>query len=259
MDVDAVLKLFDEEQRRNIAYVDMRREETPHVVRYLRAAPGMNTILFHHLDETNADSVIETETEYLRQFNQPFEWMVYSHDHPQDLGERLVQHGYIADEPGAVLVLDLTSAPSSLLQPVQAHVRNLQQPDELEDVIAVLRQVWGGDFSWIRERLGAHLQIPGYLSVYAAYEGQLPVSVGWTYFHPHSQFASIWGGSTLAEHRGKGFYQALLALRTQEALQRGYRFLVIDASPMSRPIVERHGFQLITMSRSYAWKTAAAG
>ena len=46
----------------------------------------------------------------------------------------------------------------------------------------------------------------------------------------------------------------MLAVRVQEATQRGYRFLMIEASPMSRPIVASHGFQLLTMTSSYGWK-----
>jgi hypothetical protein len=32
----------------------------------------------------------------------------------------------------------------------------------------------------------------------------------------------------------------------REAIRREYRFLTIDAGSMSRPIVGRHGFQLLT-------------
>jgi hypothetical protein len=40
----------------------------------------------------------------------------------------------------------------------------------------------------------------------------------------------------------------------QEAPQRGYRFLTVDASPMSRPILEKMGFQLIALSWPCQWK-----
>ncbi len=46
-------------------------------------------------------------------------------------------------------------------------------------------------------------------------------------------------------------YPALLAVRAREALARGHRNLTIDASPMSRPIVEQHGFQLITYAQDH--------
>ena len=52
----------------------------------------------------------------------------------------------------------------------------------------------------------------------------------------------------------RGLYTALVATRVQAALRRGYRFLTIDASPMSQPIVASHGFQLLTYACDYAWK-----
>jgi hypothetical protein len=45
----------------------------------------------------------------------------------------------------------------------------------------------------------------------------------------------------------------VLAARVQEATARGYRFVTIDASPMSRPIVARHGFRLLTMAWACKW------
>jgi hypothetical protein len=83
--------------------------------------------------------------------------------------------------------------------------------------------------------------------------GGRPACVGWTFFYPNSQFAGLWGGSTVAEYRGLGLYTAVLATRIQEAIQRGYRFVVIDASPMSRPIVAKHSFRLLTYAYACEW------
>ncbi len=128
----------------------------------------------------------------------------------------------------------------------------LEQFDQ-QQRIAIEQQVWGGDFGWMRQRMGDHMEIPGYLSIFVAYVEQRPGCTGWTYFHPGSQFAGLWGGSTLPEYRKRGLYTAVLAARMQEAIQRGYRLLTIEAGPMSRPIVAGHGFQLLTMTESYGW------
>ena len=42
--------------------------------------------------------------------------------------------------------------------------------------------------------------------------------------------------------------------REQEAIGRGYRFLTIDAGPMSRPIVAKHGFRQVTEAYACEWK-----
>ena len=57
----------------------------------------------------------------------------------------------------------------------------------------------------------------------------------------------------MAGHRRKGLYTAALALRVQEAVRRGYRYLTINASEMSRPIVSKYGFHLLATEYSYRY------
>ena len=44
-----------------------------------------------------------------------------------------------------------------------------------------------------------------------------------------------------------------MATRVQEAIRRGFNFLTIDASKMSRPIAEKYGFQLLTYAHACMW------
>jgi hypothetical protein len=259
MDKRTLLDLFDREQRIQVDYPDMRKDmlptrDDPQIVRFIRPAPGMSFILYSNLDAADADSAIEDQIAYFTASNQPFSWKVYDHDTPSDLRDRLVAHGFEPDDRDAVMILDLAEAPALLLQPVAADVRPITRHDKLADVIRVEEQVWGGDFIWIRERLGSHLDVPDYLNVYVAYVNEEPTCAGWIYFHANSQFASLWGGSTVAAYRRQGLYTAVLATRVQAALQRGRRFLVIDTSPLSRPIVARHGFKLLTYAQDCNWK-----
>src|SRR5215207_501379 len=122
---------------------------------------------------------------------QPFEWVVFDHDKPPALRERLAAHGFTPDEPAALMVLDLHAPPSALLAPVTADLRRITSREGLDDVIAIEEQVWGGNFGWMRKRMGDHLEIPGYLSIFVADVEQRPACVGWTYFHPNSQFAGL--------------------------------------------------------------------
>ena len=64
----------------------------------------------------------------------------------------------------------------------------------------------------------------------------------------------MWGGSTVSEFRNQGLYTALLATRAQEARLRGVRYLTVDASPMSRPILEKFRFEMISTSWPCKWK-----
>jgi hypothetical protein len=255
MDRQALLDLFDREQRIEIEYPGMSKDVLPgQVVRFVRPAPGMSFVLYSRLDETNADAAIETEIEYFRGVGQNFEWKTYAHDTPPDLGERLLAHGFERFETDTVMVLDLRDADGSLLAPIPGDVRRVERREDLGAVKDVLAQVWGANFDWVDDRLGGHLEIPGFLNVYVAWTEGKAACAGWIYFHPHSQFASLWAGSTVKEYRRRGLYTAVLAARAQEALKRGYRYLVIDAGPESRPIVERHGFRPLIETTSYEWK-----
>ena len=220
MDVQEVLALYDREQRRAIEFPGMAREETPGIVRYVRPLPGMSFVLYSDLDEATADATIDEQIAYFRANDLKFEWKVYGHDRPADLAQRLVARGFEAEPADDIMVLDVANAPAALLAEPAADVRRLTDPAQLADVQAVLEAVWGEDFSWVHDRLGQAMNIPGYLSVYVAYVGETPACAGWTYFY-EGQFAGLWGGSTLAAYRGQGLYTALLAARVREARARG--------------------------------------
>ncbi len=255
MDMQEVLALFDKEQRIEIEYPGARKEVLPHVVRFVRPSPGKNFILHSRLNETNVDAAIQEQVAYFTQMDQPFEWKVYDYDTPPDLKDRLVASGFQPDDdPDAVMVLDLQEAPPALLEPILVDVRRLTRRDQLDDIVRVEGQVLGGNFDWLKQHLGDHLEIPGYVSVYAAYVDSQPACTGWVYFHPYSQFAGLFGGATLSDHRRRGLYTAVVAIRAQEATQRGYRFLTTGASPMSHPVLAKHGFRLLTYAHAYEWK-----
>jgi GNAT superfamily N-acetyltransferase len=252
-----LLALFDRFQRIDITYPGMLRQEFagseltfPNLVRFLRPAPGMSFILYSRLDEQNAEAVIQEQVDYFTAHNLRLEWKVYSHDSPSDLGERLLRRGFTPQEPDAVMLLDLQEAPARLFESPAANLQPITDRQGLAQVIQVLEAVWKDDFSWVTERLGGHLEIPGYLSVYVAYAQGQPACTGWTYFHENNPFASLWGGSTIEGFRKQGLYSALLAARVQEAQRRGVRYLTVDASPMSQPILAKHGFKILTTAQS---------
>ena len=69
-----------------------------------------------------------------------------------------------------------------------------------------------------------------------------PIAAGRVEFHLGTEFASLWGGGTLPAWRRRGVFRALVAHRATLASARGFRYLQVDASPDSRPILERLGF-----------------
>ena len=69
-----------------------------------------------------------------------------------------------------------------------------------------------------------------------------------------TEFAGIWGGSTLPEWRGQGIYRALTAARARAALAEGVRYINSDCTAMSRPILERSGLVAVTTTTPYVWR-----
>jgi hypothetical protein len=215
----------------------------------------MGFIRYSRLEEIYADTVIREQMAYFAEKNLPFEWEVFADDQPANLEERLKAFGFEPDldpdDPGAMLFLDVQEAPATLLARIDTDIRKVFDPSQLGDVVRIEQQVWGRNFDWLKTRLEKHLDIPDYLSIYVAYENDQPACCAWMYYYPHSHFAVLRGGSTVPDYRERGLYTAILAARVQEAIERRYRFLVVDASSMSRPILEKNGFQLLTYSRSY--------
>jgi GNAT superfamily N-acetyltransferase len=250
----SLLVQYDKYLRLRIMYPEARKEITKDVVRIIRRAPGMNVVAFTFANEAKLHNVIHREVDYFTRLKQPFTWKVYDHDLLPSLKDKLASHGFVGDnDPADVMVLDIKNAPASLFQPMRADIRRISSLDGLKDIIHVLDKVWGGHNTWVNERLGMHLSVPGYLSVYAAYVEDQPASIAWTYF-PRGQFATLFAGSTIAEYRKQGLYTSLLATRLKEIRERGYRYAVVETGAMSKPIVAKHGFQHLTTVYDYEWK-----
>ena len=81
----------------------------------------------------------------------------------------------------------------------------------------------------------------------------MPVCSARMDFYPGTDFASLWGGGTAPEWRGRGIYRALVSRRARTAAERGYRYLQVDASDDSRPILQRLGFVQLDITTPYTY------
>ena len=259
MDASAVLARYDEEERIKANWPPFLREELPHIVRHVPSGAATPAPLDHKafiayssLNESNADSVIHAQRDWAEERCIELGWKLYGHDKPDDLGKRLVAHGFEPQEPESIMVLPLDDVPPRLLAPPAHEIRRITDPALLKHVKQVNDVVWEEDQADLYAELADTMTgRPEQLSVYVAYRNESPVAAAWLRINEGKPFASLWGGSTLPDYRGRGYYTALLAIRAQEAVRRGARFLTVDAGPMSRPIVARHGFQQITTACDY--------
>lgn len=250
------IQLYNRDQRIDIISPDARREVAGAVVRHISSLSQSGSfVLYSDLDEMTADAEIERQIAFFESIGHSFEWKVFSFDTPPDLRERLAARGFSIGDEEAILVLDMATAPAELFRPPQHTVKKIVTYAELEDVFAVERQVWAHKTDRTSEFLHAALtDFPDEMSIYVAYVDDIPAAAGWISFGENSLFAGLWGGSTVPEYRRRGVYTALLSVRAQEAWARGRKFLTVDASPMSRPILEKFGFQRIGSTWPCEWR-----
>jgi GNAT superfamily N-acetyltransferase len=121
---------------------------------------------------------------------------------------------------------------------------------------AMQSAVWDQDRNWLGEDLIRRIAAaPDGIAVLAAEAGGEIVSAAWlAFFQPGADsFARLLGGSTLPQWRGRGIYRALVAARAQRAAARGVRYLHVDATDDSAPILRRLGFHAVTTTTTYLW------
>ncbi|MEU9100671.1 GNAT family N-acetyltransferase [Streptomyces sp. NPDC048361] len=251
---DELLAVFDR-QMREYALPDgpgARIERNGDVVRQVGPAPAWNGILWSDLTAANAEAQIAAQVRHFASLGVECEWKLYAHDCPADLGQRLVAAGFEAEPAESLMVarvadlsLDPGLAPGISLHPVTdaAGVHLMAEVHE---------GAFGGDASRLRERLLAQLaEAPDTLIAVVAMAAGVPVSAARMELYPGTEFAGLWGGGTLPQWRGKGIYRALIAHRARIAAERGCRYLQVDASDQSRPILRRLGFTPLTVTTPY--------
>ncbi|WP_107950535.1 GNAT family N-acetyltransferase [Lysinibacillus parviboronicapiens] len=243
MGKDALISKFHKELRQYAEVEGYIREETEHVVRHISQFGEKSFIISSNVTDGNVEKVIEQELTYFRKLHQAFEWKVYSYDKPSNLMERLAQQGFTIEDPEAVMVLTLEAQHALLLATTHPQLKEITDEQGIQDIVKLEDSIWHVSHLEMGIRLWRDKQaIPESLHLYGIYEDNQLVSAAWMYTENNSSFVSLWGGSTLPDYRGRGYYSALLAARAKKAFEKGYRYLTVDASPMSRPILEKFGF-----------------
>jgi GNAT superfamily N-acetyltransferase len=189
----------------------------------------------------------------------PVEWKTYAYDEPADLTTRLVAAGFEPEERETVLVGPVEALGGHPAEVDGVVIRETTDPADFAAIGTLHSEVWGEDWSWIAQDLGdrtARLGPDGFRVFVAEADGRL-VSAAWLVMRQGTEFASLWGGSTLEEYRGRGIYRALVARRAALARDAGFGYLQVDASDMSRPILERLGFVALTTTTPYVSQPAA--
>jgi hypothetical protein len=245
-----LLAAYDRELRRNAPYFDdqVRLERDGTVVRLLGATAdaGNNCVLFADLTENDAENVVDRQIDYFRGLGRDFEWKLHEHDRPASLRSVLLSRGFVSGGEETIVARSLAATLPSPDLPAGYRAGPWPDSDGLAGLFDVQNRVWPDeDLTWLTDSLTRErATAPHSIRFHAVWHEDRPVCVGWTRLH--GRFASLFGGSTLIEHRGKGLYRALLSSRLEEAARLGADHALVDAGPMSRPILERQGFSPLT-------------
>jgi GNAT superfamily N-acetyltransferase len=206
-------------------------------------------------DGAALDELIARQVRAFAERGERFEWKLYGHDLPADLPERLRAAGLVPEDEETVLVASAEAIAREPELPPGVALREVAGPAGFARVGERTEAVWPGEGgAHLAESLAAERAAdPAALAVVAAEAGAVTVCAAWIRFPSGSEFATLWGGGTLPDWRGRGIYRALVGYRARLAAARGYRWLQVDASSESRPILERLGFVALTTTTPYVW------
>jgi GNAT superfamily N-acetyltransferase len=180
-------------------------------------------------------------------------WWVGPSATPNDLVDRLRAHGLVPDEransePHATSMA-LLEKPTASGEGVEARrVESLEDFRAAATIAASAFEEPEADHAayeaileenYARERAGHAPR------TYIAFVDGRPVGTGRAIFAADCPAVLMLGGGVVPEARGRGVYRALVGARWDDAVAAGTPALVTHSGAMSRPILERLGFQAV--------------
>jgi GNAT superfamily N-acetyltransferase len=262
-DAGSLLEAYDAQLRAHV------HDRLPDSVSVERDGPLLRTFGFGNrgfveyrdlagIDGEELDALIARQVQVFGERGEAFEWKLHGHDRPADLPARLRAAGLIPEDAETVVIgrVDEIAAEPSL--PDEVVIREVRERADFAPIAQLEESVWDEEHTWVDHLAAEREADPDGLRVFVARAGDLTVSAGWVRFPSDTEFATFWGGATLRAWRGRGIYRALVARRAQLAADRGRRYIEVDASDDSRPILERLGFVPVTTTTPYVWSPSVA-
>jgi ribosomal protein S18 acetylase RimI-like enzyme len=256
MDRRGVLSAFDEQIRR-------RPEPEPgtvvegdgHVVRVVDIGEGWSGVTWSDLaggDVDTVDAVIAAQVDRFAAVGARWEWKFYSYDQPLTLPGRLQAAGLVPDEAEALMVAQIADLDLAVPPPQGVELVQVDDARDVQVLVEVHDRVFGGDHGAMgRAVLAGPTHQPPPVEAVVAMAGGAAVAAGRVNFHEGTDFASLWGGGTIPAWRGRGVFRSLVSHRAAVARERGFRYLQVDASADSQPILQRLGFLELATTTPY--------
>lgn len=257
MDASELLSAYDEQVRRSprAGRPGEIVERAPQLTRVLGAKGAWGGVIWSDLRAPETDAVIAAQIERFAETGGEWEWKHYSHDLPEDLPARLIAAGFAAGEPETLLAVEIAALDLQARPPQGVRLQAVSDLGQARALVDMQDSVFGRGIPGMAEHLMAGIACdPPSTAAVVALAGSSPVAGGRVEFDPGSEFAGLWGGATVPAFRRRGIFRALVAHRAALAAQRGYRYLHVDASAESRPILARLGFVELATTTPYTYR-----
>ncbi len=254
VDSAAVLRAYDEQvrQRPDADRPGVRVEREGGVVRVVATGGGWSGVTWSDLDEATVDAAVAAQGSRFRGLSGRWEWKLYGYDRPVDLPRRLVAAGLTPGPVEALMVAEVADLALDATPPPGVELLPVLDEQGVARLVRVHDQVFGADHAALGTALAADLvQRPGTVAAVLALARGQAVAAGRVELPGGTEFASLWGGGTLSEWRGRGVFRSLVAYRAALAAAAGFRYLQVDASADSRPVLRRLGFVQLTTTTPF--------
>lgn len=250
------------------AYDAQLRTDAPSAVAMTRLGPlylvtfpwGQGWVTYRDLDGADASTIQGWVDKVLDHFRadagiRGVKWKARGHDHAPGLHEALLEHGFEPEEPESVMIGQARALAVDLPLPAGVTLRQIHHERDVRRMSEMQQAVFGDvDVDEMTAALLHRQSLDDGMELWVAEHGGRIVSSGRLEPVAGTDFAGIWGGSTVENWRRRGIYRALTAARARSALRRGKSLIQSDSTAYSRPILEGHGFVAVTTVMPYLWE-----
>jgi GNAT superfamily N-acetyltransferase len=222
--------------------------------------PGPNSVSWIRCPPGEVDAMVAEVRATFGTRGLPHAWILDPDSEPPDLSERLRAHGIGPDphgETSAVMILPAATVLEAPL-PEGLEIRDgLESFESFRAVEGVAAEAFGGlPFGspsplddTRRRRFDDNRAAGNRRSILATVHGE-PAGSGALTLHPPGG-AIMNGGAVRPKFRGLGVYRAMVVARLDLARSAGAAGLVVWGGDMSRPILERLGFETVSWRKFY--------
>jgi len=210
----------------------------------LGRAKSWNTVQRQRMSGDDIDDAVEEVRTLLRERGRDrTQWEVGSSAEPPDLVDRLLERGLVRDKEPYAVALVLTQEPPPA--PAGVVAKRVETFEEYEGANAVQWEAFEmpeAEIEELRPQLPQMWSETVNLQHIALIDGEV-VAAGTS--APTEHGLLLFGGATKPSARGRGAYRAVLRARWQDAVANGTPALITQGGSMSRPILERLGFERV--------------